>query len=143
MFAILEKVMISNCIEHFKTLNGERDSFDDAERFGQIPNVLIIEYCDAIKRTEHYYKLIPKKRWKYENSTVTEMALENELEKEDIPPIGIFYNVASARIYWDMDNKKVFLDIIFGPRFARGFSYDIHIDGENIYLENEKIEWVS
>ncbi len=139
----LEKVMINNCIEHFNSLNGEREFFESREECGHIPSVLHIEYCEAIKRTKDFYKLIPKKQWKYENSVIVEMSLETESENKDIQKDGIFYVFARAKIYYDLENKKGFLDIVFGPRFARGFSYDIHIDGENISLENEKVEWVS
>ena len=139
----LEKALISKCIEHFSNLNGERNSFNDVDKYGHIPDVLFIEYCDAVRRTEHHYNLISKKRWKYENSIVIELAIENELEKKDISIDGMFYAVASAKIYWDLEKKKGFLDIVFGPRFGRGFSYDIHFNEEKLSLENEYIEWVS
>ena len=46
----LEKVMINNCIEHFNSLNGEREFFESREEFGHIPSVLHIEYYETIKR---------------------------------------------------------------------------------------------
>lgn len=143
MSADLETVLIDKCIEHFNSLNGERDSFDNVEKYGRIPSIMFIEYCDAVRRTENHYKLTSKKRWKYEGTIVSEMALEDESERKDIPMDGIFYAAASARIYWDLEKNKGFLDIVFGPRFGRGFSYDICIDGKNVSLENEKVEWVS
>ena len=94
----LEKALISKCIEHFNNLNGERNAFKNVEKYGHIPDILFIEYCEAVRRTEHHYNLIPKKRWKYEDSIVIELAFENESEKKDISIDGIFYEVASAKI---------------------------------------------
>lgn len=69
----LEKAMMAKCIEHFNNLNVERDSFDNVEKYGRIPSIMFIEYCDAVRRTEHHYKLTSKKRWKYEDSIVSEL----------------------------------------------------------------------
>ena len=109
----------------------------------------IEDFSKAIEREPNNADYYYDRSWsycnmdKYEDSIVSELAMEGKSVKKDISMDGIFYVVASARIYWDLEKKKGFLDIVFGPRFGRGFSYDICVDGGNVSLEKEKVEWVS
>ena len=138
----LEEVLINKCIEHYKSLNGEKKFFSDSEKYGKLPSRLIIVYCDAIRRTEHHYKTIPQRCWLYENSVLKEQNINLE-DDEANQQNGIFYSTASARFYWDLDKGKAFLGIMFGPRFGRGFSYSIKQNGRDFILDDEDIEWVS
>ncbi len=52
----LEEVMLNKCIEHFTSLNGESDSFRNSEKYGELPSGLSMVFCDAVRRTEHFYK---------------------------------------------------------------------------------------
>ena len=138
----LEEVMLNKCIEHFTSLNGESDSFRNSEKYGEIPSGLSIVFCDAVRRTEHFYKTIPKKRWLYENAVLTEQSIDAEVEEIN-QQNGIFFSTARAEFHWDLDRGKAFLSVVFGPRFGKGFSYDIIQNGDSITLENESVEWVS
>jgi hypothetical protein len=137
----LERIMINKCIEYFKAVNSESNDDSEIDKYGRPPKTLIIEYYDAVRRTEHHYKQTLRKRWEYSNTVLTELSIENELEEN--PANGMFLKIANARFYWDLDRKKAFIGMTFGPRFGRGYSFDIKMSDDSISLENEQIEWVS
>ena len=133
----LENILINQCIELFhKSIPKENDNF-----YGEVPQCIMIEWNDAERRTKHHYKLTLKKRWKYSNGALLVESLD-ELDKNNSIS-GMFYERATAQFYWDFEKNKAFVNIIFGPRYGRGYSYDFVKQNEKYFLENEKLEWVS
>lgn len=134
----LKNVLMNKCIEFF---NAVVCNNKDNDYYGKLPRCLIIEYKDAVRRTEHHYKLTLKNRWKYCGDIVSTESLD-ELD-EDNPRSGMYYERARAQFYWDLEREKAFVSITFGPRYARGYSFDILKQDEEYILENEQLEWGS
>lgn len=134
----LENVLINKCIEFFNiiVLNNEQD--DD---YGKLPQCLIIEYNEAMRKTEHHYKLTLTKRWKYCNGIVSTESLTGI--DEDNPISGMYYERANAQFYWDLEKSKAFVNITFGPRYGRGYSFNLLKQNGEYILENEHLEWTS
>lgn len=134
----LENILINKCIELFNkvVLKEADDNF-----YGKLPGSLVIEYKYAVRRTENHYKLTLKKRWKYSNHSLITESLA-ELDKNN-PESGMYYERATALFYWDLERNKVFVNVTFGPRYARGYSYDLVKQDEKYMLDNEQLEWVS
>ena len=63
-----------------------------------------------------------------------------ELEN-DISSNSVYFQFADSSFYWDMDRMKGFVNMFYGPKSGRGYTYDIKQDGYTIILENEQIRW--
>ena len=55
----------------------------------------------------------------------------------------MYFSRAKASFYYDQERRKAFVNMYMGPRYGRGFVYDIESKDENIELVNEKLIWVS
>ena len=135
----LERVMLDKCIEFFKRVYDEKDSFYDEKKYEEIPYDLFVEYCEDYYEDGIHYGLATEKLWKYENSTL----IETSLPDYDQYGAGTFFRLEGARIYWDLENNKAYLELLIGPIFGIRYSYDIVFDGGNAVLENEEIVWKS
>jgi len=133
----LEKILINKCIEIYNNVVLKEQ---DDEFYGKLPGCFIIEYKDAVQITEHHYKLTLRKRWKYSNGILMTESLE---ELDNNPKSGMYYERASALFYWDLDKNKAFVSVTFGPRYARGYSFNLVKQDETYLLDHEKLEWVS
>ncbi len=71
------------------------------------------------------------------------MREEFEVNDEDMERAGMYYRRATGDFYWDIENMKVFVNMSYGHRYARGYSYDIRSEGNIIILENEDVLCVS
>lgn len=135
----LENVLINKCIEFFNVfiINIQNNN----NGYGKLPQYLIIEYNEAVRRTEHHYKLTLKKRWKYCNDTISAESLVG-LDEDNLTS-GMFYKRVSAQFFEDFEKSKAFVNITFGPKYARGYSFDFLSQDGKYILENEHLEWVS
>lgn len=134
----LEKVVLNKCIQFFEELV---TAHEDDDFYGKLPRYMIIEYSDARRMTEHFYKKTLKKRWKYIDGDIVEETIEKDPEENE--KSGMYFLYAHASFYWDLEKGKAFVGMTFGPRFGRGYSYDIDKKEDDYELINEEIQWVS
>ena len=55
---------------------------------------------------------------------------------------GVYYEEAYAEAAYD-GAGKAYITMDYGPRYASGYVYDIIDDGEDLWLANEQLLWVS
>ena len=55
---------------------------------------------------------------------------------------GVYFEEAYAIGGYD-DSGKAYITMDYGPRYASGYEYDIIDDGEDLWLANEQLLWVS
>ncbi len=131
-------VLIKKCIEKYEKV---RLDIGDDKSYGTAPEWLIIEYINAVRKTEHHYRKKYIKSWNYySGKTIEERQDKDESEN---PISGMYYARAKALFYFDEEKGKAFIDFIMGPRYARGFVYDMRNENGNCVLENEVLDWVS
>lgn len=160
--AVLEKVLLDKCIEHYEEMIHPKESFDEfldnigyegdraeikkkyVERDMSVPplQLLRIEMLNAVRRTERFYKKTFAKCWIYKDGELTASGKEIDLQN-DISSSRVYLKYADSSFYWDLERMKGFVDMVYGPEFGRGYVYDIKQDGDNIILDNEQIKWVS
>ena len=160
--AVLEKVMLDKCIEHYEDMICPQESFDEfldnigyegdrtkikkkyAERDMSVPplQLLRIEMLNAVRRTERFYRKTFAKCWIYKDGELMAYSEEIDLQNE-ISSSRVYLKYADSSFYWDLERMKGFVNMIYGPKFGRGYVYDIKLDGDNIILDNEQIKWVS
>ena len=106
------------------------------------------EYANALKKSktdlEDIYNSTIRsidKRIETRNEEIKEETIEKELEENE--KSGMYFLYAHASFYWDLEKGKVFVEMTFGPRFGRGYSYDIDKKEDDYELINEEIQWVS
>ena len=143
----LETAIINKCIELYEGVLEERIQLD-AENpkhgmdYGVPPQYMFIRMYDAVRKTEHFYKRSFIKAWMYKDGKLEPRA-EDESSEGDMIRSGMYYKRAIADFYWDLEKMKAFINMTYGPRYARGYSFDIRSEEDEIYLENEEIIWVS
>lgn len=134
----LVEVLLSRCIEKYEeAISGVSDD----EFYGTVPKLLIIEYMEAVRKTKHFYSKTYIKSWNYRKGD--EIEERHKKDEEDNPTYGMYFSRAKALFYYDQERKKAFVELHMGPRYARGFAYDIESKDEKIELANEKLEWIS
>ncbi len=158
----LEEVLLNKCIEHYENMIHPDESLDDflndiedeaqrervkkmiEEMDRSVPPLqfLRIEMLNAVRRTEHFYKKSFAKCWIYKDGELTVSEEGQELEN-DISSSRVYFRFAASSFYWDIERMRGFVDMSYGPKFGRGFVYDIKQDGDNLILENEQLTWVS
>lgn len=119
-------ILLNKCIKKYNDV--VEDSRNNI-RFGVAPKSMIIacshENC----------------AWKYKDREINKISADEEFQREPIS--GMYFNEAYAEFGYDMDSQKAFINIYFGPRFAKGFEYTI-VNVNNEYdIKDEVILWVS
>ena len=104
--------------------------------------LLRIEMLNAVRRTERFYRKTFAKCWIYKDGELMAYSEEIDLQNE-ISSSRVYLKYADSSFYWDLERMKGFVNMIYGPKFGRGYVYDIKLDGDNIILDNEQIKWVS
>lgn len=134
----LVEILLSKCIEKYEeTILGDSDD----EFYGTVPKLLIIEYMDAVRKTKHSYSKTYVKSWDYHLKC--EIVERHNKDEDDNPICGMYFSRARASFYYDQERRKAFVEMHMGPRYGRGFEYDIEGKDENVELANEKLVWVS
>lgn len=134
----LVEVILSKCVEKYEeTISGVSDD----EINGIVPKLLVIEYVQAIRKTKPFYSKKYIRSWNYRLGTKIEE--RQNRDEEDNHTYGMYFSRAKASFYYDQERRKAFVELYMGPRYARGFVYDIESKDEKLELVNEKLEWVS
>lgn len=53
------------------------------------------------------------------------------------------YSEARFEFSFDTDTHLVYLNMYYGPRYARGFQFELKQEGNTLSLCNDKVLWVS
>lgn len=134
----LVEVLLSKCIEKYEeAISGVSDD----EFYGTVPKLLVIEYMEAVRKTEHFYSKTYIKSWDYRPKN--KIVERRNRDEDDNPTCGMYFSRAKASFYYDQERSKAFVELYMGPRYGRGFVYDIERKDGNIELVNEKLKWVS
>lgn len=134
----LIEVLLSKCIEKYEeAISGVSND----EFYGIVPKLLVVEYMKAVRKTEHFYSKTYVMGWEYHLGD--EIVERHNKDEGDNPIYGMYFSRARASFYYDLERRKAFVDIHMGPRYGRGYVYDIESKDEKIELANEKLVWVS
>ena len=134
----LIEALLSKCIEKYEeAVSGVSDD----EFYGTVPRLMVVEYMEAVRKTEHFYAKTYVKSWDYHLKG--EIVERHSKDEDNNPVCGMYFSRAKASLYYDQERRKAFVNMYMGPRYGRGFAYDIENKDENIELVNEKLEWVS
>ena len=143
----LETAIVNKCIELYKGVIEERSEIDVESTvqdidYGVMPLYVLIRMYDAVRKTEHFYKRTFVKAWMYKDGAL-DSGKQEESSEDDMIRSGMFYKRATGDFYWDLERMKAYINMTYGPGYARGYSFDIRIKEDDIYLENEEVIWVS
>lgn len=134
----LVEVLLSKCVEKYEA---EISVVSDDEIYGIVPKLLVIEHMEAIRNKKHSYSKKYIRSWNYRLGT--EIEERHNRDEENNFTQGMYFSRAKASFYDDQERRKAFVELYMGPRYARGFVYDIESKNEKFELVNEKLEWLS
>lgn len=134
----IDEILIHICINKFEEVTR---GIGDDDRYGKFPEEFRITLMNAERKTKHHYKKVAARKWKYSSKTLSEIPLDEEAKDNKVS--GMFFNIASASYWYDFEQRKAFIDFVMGPRFGRGYVYDITDTNDSVSIENEQIIWVS
>lgn len=83
----------------------------------------------------------PIKVWKMNEEKIEEADLNTKAVNDKYS--GRYFKVAEFSFYIDLENKKGIFNFLLGPRYGRGYSFDIEMSNNKYILKNPKILWVS
>ena len=141
----LEKVLVKKCVELYKEMLDEHKEIEKTDHridYGVPPKYILIKQYDGVEKTEHFNKGTIIKAWIYKDNELK--SIPNDVAMEEDPErSGMYYKQATGEFYRDIENRKAYVNMSYGPRYGRGYSYDLILDAEEILLENEDVLWVS
>lgn len=133
-------LMIKKCINLLEQ-EQKVDFPKNGRNYGKPPKTAIIAYgFGEIKEAEYQITDIQKK-WLYENGCLEETDIKREIDLEQRN--GMYYSEARFEFSFDPDTRLVYLDMYYGPRYARGFQFELKQEENTLSLCNEKILWAS
>jgi hypothetical protein len=56
---------------------------------------------------------------------------------------GALFENAKVSLWIDADRALAYVDWVYGPLYARGFTYEIRRNGDSVSLENVGLRWMS
>lgn len=134
----LKELMLGVCIKQFCEILEADIEYD---KYGKPPVVLWITYGkDSIQHGMFRIKEVFEK-WKYSEEHLESVECVFEPGRKDIS--GMFFSEAEASLGFDELEEKAYINMIFGPRFGRGYEYDIVCQDGTYDIVNEKVMWVS
>lgn len=101
----LERVLLNKCIEHYNAVYREYNEHGDGSvDYGMPPQKMTISLYDAQRSTEHFCKKTLIKRWLYVEGKLSVVDIHQP--GEEITVSGMFYNIASGHLFWDLARRK-------------------------------------
>ena len=135
----MTEALISACTYQFDQL---RKSGMRSVYCGTPPERLILHIGHYKGGEAHAFKKLTKpgaKAYIYANR---ELQPTNLRRKRSTVKRGVYYEEAYAEAAYD-DRGKAYITMDYGPRYASGYTYDVVDDGEDCWLDNERVLWVS
>ena len=133
-------LVIQKCIELFEQ-EQNADFPKDGINYGKPPKTLLIAYGIGKMGKVGCRITDVQKKWLYENGCLKETDIQRTINKEQRN--GMYYLEASFEFSVDTDNRQVYLNICYGPRYARGIRFELGQKDNTVCLCNDKILWVS
>lgn len=135
------ETLLKKSVTMFRSLQKKESTVDG--KFGRFPESATIIYTEFSKDLIHR-AMRSIRAWKVTSTELTEIH----------PPIstpdfgdrcGMYYTHGCFAFSFSSEQTpaKARLEMILGPRYGRGYIYDIVIKDHTIFLDNEQTEWVS
>lgn len=137
MVEVIKEQLLKKCTVIFDDIaSAEADNF-----FGTPPSVFYVDFGFGDKRKIGYYVTDLQETYKYENGVMekVEIGSRNRIE----PVSGMYFPEGHASIGIDKKNGYAFLSFSVGPRYGRGFQYEIVNDEDGQRLGKEQMLWMS
>lgn len=129
--------LMKRCIEMLAEIaNTPSDGF-----FGTPPKTFFIDFAFGDGRTVGMFIRKPLETYKYKSGAVVKVNTGTKNQTEPIS--GMYYSEGYSAIGIDKKQNLAFLSFIVGPRYGRGFQYEILDSEEGKVLGEEQLTWVS
>lgn len=152
---LIKSIMLTRCVrimhEMISSEGYERRRNPLGPRKDKFPRTAIIKMKKdktlpdvevLIRGGVNYVPPAPVHIWKYEDGTL--MTIDaGTATKEFRKGTGKYHNTAIFDFYTDFDKGVVYFSYSFGPLYGEGRILDIMKTEDSIYLDNERVQWMS
>lgn len=133
-------LMIDKCIELFE--QEQKAEFPkDGINYGNPPKRALIAYGVGGKKMIAYQIMDIQKKWLYENGYLKVTDVKRIVDRNQ--KNGMYYSEASFEFTFDTKKGAAYLNICYGPRYARGIRFELEQKENKAILSNEKVLWIS
>lgn len=133
-------LVIHKCIELFEQ-EQTADFPKDGINYGTPPKAVLIAYGLGKMKKAVYQITDIRKKWVYQNGCLEETDIRRDIDREQRR--GMYYLEASFEFALDTGDQGVYLNIYYGPRYARGMKFELEQKENRVFLCNDKVLWVS
>ncbi len=126
----IEKLVLDECIRIFK----ENESKNEVSIMGKFPQSAIVVFNTEGTEDGNGYDNIDsiEEVWEItDGKYIVKGIYGRGIPHQRSPISGAYYPAGESYFNVDMIRKEVYLSYIFGPRYGRGFKYQIQTEGEN------------
>lgn len=134
----LEAIMLSQCINAFERLR-HRAAVEHGDDYGCFPCRAIVTFRE---HTIYPAKGRSVRRWQVTDGQAVPVSPDYG-EGEESAVSGMYYDTARYSFSFSDDLSEAHTHMILGPRFGRGFSYEVVEEKGEFLFRKEKIVWVS
>lgn len=136
------KLAVEKCVAMYdEMVMGTRQIAGYDTVYGIPPKAIVIEYGKGNRKNVDFIITDVWNRWYYSDGNLREA--DEMPEQKKFPLSGMFFSEAHAEFMIDENGPRVYLGCHFGPRYGRGFCYEIEEQGDSVRLCKEKILWIS
>lgn len=152
---LIKSIMLTRCVrimnEMISTEEYEKQRNPLRPHKDKFPRTAIIKMKEdktlpdvevLIRSDINYVPPAPVHIWKYENGDLIETDA-GTATKEFKKGTGKYHDMAIFDFYTNFDNGVVYFSYSFGPFYGEGRVLDIIKTGDSIYLDNERVQWMS
>ena len=134
---MIEEMVLNKCLEYLDEIS----SHEYEEFYGHPPRVYYIDCGIGIERNGEYVMADLQKTYKYEAGKLE--IVETGTKNATQPVSRMYFAEGHAEFGTNSDSSVAFVNYLVGPRYGRGFSFEIIEDNEGKHLGEEKLLWVS
>jgi hypothetical protein len=136
----LIEIIIKECQDILvEVQNSARES--DMNKFGCPPEYVIVRYHDSFNTKGFKIGKILS-AWKISKEKI-EMVDNMNIQPEIKPVDGMYFKEGNFLFSIDFGIKRIILEWFVGPRFGRGFTYNIDSIGNEFAIKRDKLLWIS
>lgn len=133
----IEAQLLKNCLKIFDEISSQEAN----DFYGTPPKSYYIDYGIGSKRKIGYLMIELEKTYKYESGQLVLVPVGTKHKNEPIN--GMYFPEGHAEIGINQEGNIAFFSFQVGPRYGRGYKYEIIKDPAGSHLGEEQSLWIS
>ena len=138
----LIKAALRECRRIFDKLKKQEESYTG--KFGRFPETAYIYYCGSSlqKPTDHFDASQRLRAWRLSGEGYEQLP-DAQQDAQTKPWSGMYYLTGVFAFCISEDGRTAKINMWLGPRYGRGFVYDVNDEWGAAFLTNQRTQWAS